>query len=169
MLNRRVLSVSPCFIPLVLEEMGISLPLIITLYVVFSYIDLIMSNILPAIPSFLILCNMPFPRTELNAFSRSTKQVYSFMFCVIYLFTIVFNSYMWSVAIYPLRNAACYCRKSLTVFHGGQCRIISPGYCSIHQITHQRVSPGDIVNMEDYRDGATEYPVCQTYTGVLHR
>ena len=48
-------------------------------------------NILPAIPSFLILCNSPFLQTESNAFSRSTKQVCSFLFCVIYLFTIVLS------------------------------------------------------------------------------
>ena len=33
---------------------------------------------------------------------------------------------------------------------------------------NQRVSPGDIVNMEDYHDEATENPMYQTYTRVLH-
>ena len=79
------------------------------LYVVFSYIDLIMSNILPALPSFLILCNVPFLQTESNAFSRSTKQVYSFLFCVIYLFTIVFNRYMRSVALYFSKRCLFFC------------------------------------------------------------
>ena len=35
-------------------------------------------------------------------------------------------------------------------------------------IIHQRVSPGDIVNVEDYHDEATENPMYQTYTRVLH-
>ena len=36
------------------------------------------------------------------------------------------------------------------------------------QIIHHRASPGDIVNMEDCRDEATENPMYQTYTRVLH-
>ena len=37
-----------------------------------------------------------------------------------------------------------------------------------HQIIHQRVSPGDIANIDADHDEATENPMYQTYTQVLH-
>ena len=73
-----------------------------------------------------------------------------------------------------LDNAACDCCWFYVSIYSHQPQLllvlvaVNVVVSHVHQIIHLQASPGDIADMEDYHDEATENPMYQTYTLHLH-